>query len=123
MEKNKCTEEQISYVLKQVELGAPVAEVCRKIGVTEQTFYRWKSKYGGMLPNDIKHLRHARLIEKIGLLILPYIEHRFNLVLFYNWFQVPVTAPPSNFWGCSLCGLFIHAITSERTGISCDSET
>lgn len=57
MKRSRYTEEQISYVLKQVELGAPVVEVCRKIGVTEQTFYRWKNKYGGMLPSDMKRLR------------------------------------------------------------------
>lgn len=57
MKRQRHTEEQIAFVLKQVELGAPVAEVCRKIGVTEQTFYRWKSKYGSMLPSDMKRLR------------------------------------------------------------------
>jgi putative transposase len=44
LKKQRYTEEQIAFVLKQVELGAPVAEGCRKIGVTEQTFYRWKNK-------------------------------------------------------------------------------
>jgi putative transposase len=57
MKKQRHTEEQISIVLKQVELGAPAGDVCRKIGVTEQTFYRWKAKYGSMLPSDIKRLR------------------------------------------------------------------
>lgn len=57
MKKGKFTEEQITFVLKQVELGAPVSEVCRKVGVSEQTFYRWKAKYGGMLPSDIKKLK------------------------------------------------------------------
>lgn len=57
MKKSKFSEEQISYILKQAELGTPVAEVCRKVGVTEQTYYRWKNKYGGMLPSDIKRLR------------------------------------------------------------------
>jgi len=42
--------EQIAFVLKQTEPGTPISEVCRKLGVAEQTFYRWKSKYGGMLP-------------------------------------------------------------------------
>ena len=46
MRKQKFTEEQIAFVLKQVELGAPIGEVCRKVGVSEQTFYRWKQKYG-----------------------------------------------------------------------------
>ncbi len=57
MKTQRHTEEQIAFILQQVELGAPVQEVCRKIGVTEQTFYRWKNKYGGMLPSDMKRLR------------------------------------------------------------------
>ena len=50
MRKSRYTEEQIAFALKQVELGTPVADVCRKLGITEQTFYRWKTKYTGMLP-------------------------------------------------------------------------
>lgn len=57
MKKQRFTEEQIAFVLKQVELGSPVTEVCRKMGITEQTFYRWKSKYGGMLPSDVKKIK------------------------------------------------------------------
>jgi len=57
MKKSNYTEEQIAFTLKQVELGTPVSEVCRKLGIAEQTFYRWKSKYGGMLPSDMKRLR------------------------------------------------------------------
>jgi putative transposase len=45
------------FVLKQAELGAPVSEVCRKLGISEQAFYRWKTKYAGMLPSDMKRLR------------------------------------------------------------------
>ncbi len=57
MKTQRHTEEQIAFILQQVELGAPVQEVCLKIGVTEQTFYRWTNKYGGMLPSDMKRLR------------------------------------------------------------------
>lgn len=57
MKKTKFTEEQIAFVLKQAELGIPIDEVCRKVGISEQTFYRWKSKYGGMLPSDVKKLK------------------------------------------------------------------
>ena len=57
MKKSNYTEEQIAFALKQVELGTPISEVCRKLGIAEQTFYRWKSKYGGMLPSDMKRLR------------------------------------------------------------------
>jgi len=57
MNKSKYTEEQIAFALRQAELGTSVADVCRKLGVSEQTFYRWKSKYGGMLPSDMKRLK------------------------------------------------------------------
>ena len=57
IKKSNCVEEQIAFALKQAELGTPISEVCRKLGIAEQTFYRWKSKYGGMLPSDMKRLR------------------------------------------------------------------
>ena len=57
MKKSKYTEEQIAFALKQAELGAPISELCRKLGIAEQTFYRWKSKYGGMEVNEAKRLK------------------------------------------------------------------
>ena len=57
MKKSRYTEEQIAFALKQAEVGTPVNEVCRKLGVSEPTFYRWKSKFGGMLPSDMKRLK------------------------------------------------------------------
>ena len=47
MKRKRFTEEQIAYALRQAESGTPVAEVCRKLGVSEQTFYRWKKKPKG----------------------------------------------------------------------------
>ena len=47
MKKSKFTEEQIAFALRQAETGTRVAEVYRKMGIAEQTFYRWKKKYGG----------------------------------------------------------------------------
>jgi putative transposase len=44
MRKARFTEEQITYALKQVESGKPVGEICRQLGVSEQSFYRWKRK-------------------------------------------------------------------------------
>ena len=57
MKKSKFTEEQISYALKQAETGTPVAEVIRRMGVSEQTFYRWKSKYGGLGVGELRRLK------------------------------------------------------------------
>jgi putative transposase len=57
MKKSKFTEEQISFALKQAETGTPVKEVIRKMGITEQTFYRWKKKYAGMMPSDLRKLK------------------------------------------------------------------
>lgn len=57
MKRSRFTEEQIISTLKQVEAGAKVQDVIRKLGVTEQTYYRWKAKYGGMEASDAKKLR------------------------------------------------------------------
>jgi transposase-like protein len=46
-EKSRFTNEQIAFALKQAESGVPAAEVCRKLGASQQTFYRWKKKFGG----------------------------------------------------------------------------
>lgn len=54
MKKKRFTEPQIAFVLKQAETGVSVGEVCRKAGISDQTFYRWKQKYGGMLPSEMK---------------------------------------------------------------------
>ena len=57
MRKARFTEEQISFAIRQAESGTPVVEVCRKIGVSEQTFYRWKKKFGGLMPSEVRKLR------------------------------------------------------------------
>ncbi len=55
--KKNLTNEQIIYTLRQVEAGTSVAEVCRKTGITEQTFYRWKRKFAGMGVAELARLR------------------------------------------------------------------
>jgi len=58
--KKRFTEEQITLALRQAEAGTPVAEICRKLQVTEQTFYRWKKKYGSLGTPEIRELRQLR---------------------------------------------------------------
>jgi len=55
--KKNFTNEQIIYTLRQAEGGTSVAEVCRKMGITEQTFYRWKKKFAGMGVAELTRLR------------------------------------------------------------------
>jgi putative transposase len=55
--KSKFTEQEIVYALKQVEAGVPLKELCRKYGVSEQTFYRWRSKYGGLSASELQRLK------------------------------------------------------------------
>jgi putative transposase len=57
VKRSRFTEEQIAYALKQVELGTKVDEVCRKMGVSDATFYKWRQKYGGLGPSELRRLR------------------------------------------------------------------
>lgn len=57
MKKSRFTEEQIVFALKQSELGTSVLEVCRKLGISDATFYTWRKKYGGISPSELKHMR------------------------------------------------------------------
>lgn len=61
MKKSKYNDEQIVRILKEVEAGAKVAETCRKYGISEPTYYAWKSKYVGM---DISQVRRLRDLEQ-----------------------------------------------------------
>ncbi len=60
MKRSRFTEEQIIGMLKEQEAGAKTADVCRKHGVSEATFYKWKAKYGGM---DVSEARRLRALE------------------------------------------------------------
>jgi putative transposase len=57
MRKSRFTEHQIITILKAVEAGRTVKDVCREYGVSEATYYGWKSKYGGMEATDIKKMK------------------------------------------------------------------
>ena len=61
MKKGRFTEEQIAFALRQAETGTAVAEVIRKMGISEQTFYRWKKQYAGM---GVAELRRLKQLEE-----------------------------------------------------------
>lgn len=57
MKRSRFTEEQIAFALRQVESGTPVEQVCRKLGVSQQTLYRWKHKFAGMGVAEVRRLK------------------------------------------------------------------
>ncbi len=57
MKRSRFTEEQIIGILREQEAGAPTADVCRRHGVSSATFYKWKSKFGGLEVSDARRLR------------------------------------------------------------------
>lgn len=61
MKKSKFTEEQIAFALKQAESGTSVDEICRKMGISQATFYAWRKKFGGL---GVAELRRLRQLEE-----------------------------------------------------------
>jgi putative transposase len=60
MKRSRFTEEQIIAILREQETGVPVADLCRKHGLSSPTFYKWKAKYGGL---DVSEARRLRALE------------------------------------------------------------
>jgi putative transposase len=60
MRTSKFTNEQIVQALRQAESGTPVVDICRKLGVSEQTFYRWKKRFMGLDVSDVRELKQLR---------------------------------------------------------------
>ena len=57
MKTSRFSEQQIAFVLRQAEEGTSVAEVCRKAGINEATYYVWRKKFGGLMPSEMKRLK------------------------------------------------------------------
>src|SRR6185437_12978692 len=57
MRKSRFSEEQIIGILKRVEAGQPIADVCRELGISDGTYYRWKAQYGGLEVSQLRRLR------------------------------------------------------------------
>ena len=69
MKKSRFTEEQIALALKQAETGTRIDVICRKVGISDATFYKWRAKYGGMAASGASRLRdlesgNAKLVKK-----------------------------------------------------------
>ena len=59
MKKSRYTERQIVNILKQADAGMQVKEICRKYGISDATYYNWKSRYGGMSASELKRLKET----------------------------------------------------------------
>ncbi len=57
MKASKFTDAQKAFVIKQGEEGTPVAEICRKAGISQATYFNWKKKYAGLMPSEMRRLR------------------------------------------------------------------
>ena len=85
MERSNFTSEQIVFALRQAESGTPVIEVCRKMGIVKQTFYRWKKKYIGMRVAEVRRLKileeeNQNLKQLVADLLGPWVMcHQLNL--------------------------------------------
>ena len=60
MKRKRFSTEQIAAVLQQAEQGIPIGELCRQVGISEQSFYRWKKVYGGLQPSEARELKQLR---------------------------------------------------------------
>jgi putative transposase len=76
MKKSKYSEQQIITLLKEVELGAKVGETCRKYGISEATYYKWKSAYSGMDASQLRQLRELQAnTECLYRALQPYLPN------------------------------------------------
>ncbi len=57
MKKSRFTDQQIAFALKQAKTGTPIDEVCRKLGISQQTFYRWKKNFAGLGTEELRRLK------------------------------------------------------------------
>ena len=94
MKKSRFSEQQIAFILKQAEDGTTVEEVCRKAGISQATYFNWKKRYGGLLPDEMRRLRaledeNSRLKKIVADLTLDR-EMLQDVIRRNVWFAPPV---------------------------------
>ncbi len=70
MKKSRFSEQQIAFIRKQVDDGTIVEEVCRKAGILQQTYYRGRKKYAGLMPSEVRRLKQLEEEDT------PYVKHQ-----------------------------------------------
>jgi putative transposase len=123
MKKSRYTEAQITFALKQAELGTPVPEVCRKLGISDATFYTWRKRFGGLSPSELKHLRqleeeNTRLKKLVADLSLDKAMLQGVLSKKYNADTVTRMDPrrANALWSQSASGLW-RALNASRGSV------
>lgn len=89
MKRKRYTEEQIAFALRQGESGTPIAEIVRKMGITEQTYYRWKKKFAGMGVAEVRRLKQLeeenrklkQLVADLSWDYLRFSNHRRGMAV------------------------------------------
>src|SRR6478736_2286178 len=66
MKLTQVTDQQIAFILRQAEKGTAVEEVCRKAGISIQTYYRWRKKCGGLMPSEMRRLKQRQPLPACG---------------------------------------------------------
>ena len=102
MKKSKFTEEQIAFALRQAEAGTSVEQVCRKLGVSQATFFRWKKQFGGM---GTAELRRLRLLEEENRKLEQLVaDLSLDKAMLQDVLSKKVRAPPAAASSSRACG-------------------
>ena len=98
MKKKRFSVEQITAVLQQAASGVPVGDLCRQVGISEQSFYRWKKEYGSMLPSEARELKQLR--DENARLKRVVADLSLDKVMLQDVVQKEFESPSSNEKSC-----------------------